>query len=93
MRKAWRPFARQGKPDVRRARFVDCGHTVKFKGDTFRKRMRVPPTVWLSTLVLLRKQLRREKFREQREYVQSSGFVDFTQAFDQSALVQGPNSI
>ena len=34
-----------------------------------------------------------EKFREQGEYVGPSGFVDFTQAFDQSALVHGPNLI
>ena len=48
----------------------------------------------LSTLVRLAKvQLRCEKFREEGEYVCPSGFVDFTQAFDQSALVHGPDLI
>jgi hypothetical protein len=34
-----------------------------------------------------------EKFRKQGEYVRPSGFVDFTQAIDQSALVHGPDLI
>jgi len=48
----------------------------------------------LSMLVrLARAQLCCEQFREEGEYVGPSGFVDFTQAFDQSALVHGPNLI
>ena len=48
----------------------------------------------LSTLVRLAKaQLRCEKFSEQSEYVRPSGFVDFTQTSEKSALVHGPDLI
>jgi transcriptional regulator with XRE-family HTH domain len=48
----------------------------------------------LSTLVRLAKaQLRCEQFREQSEYVRPSDFVDFTQTFEQSAFVHGPDLI
>jgi hypothetical protein len=44
-------------------------------------------------MVYANAQLRCEKLRKQGEYVGPSGFVDFTQSFDQSALVHGPNLI
>jgi hypothetical protein len=47
----------------------------------------------ITVVRLARAQLWCEQFREEGEYVGSSGFVDFTQAFDQSALVHGPDLI
>src|SRR5437773_12571690 len=44
-------------------------------------------------MVQAKPQLRCEKFREEGERVGPSGFVDFAQAFDQSALVHGPDLI